>query len=111
MSVASPGKHRAPKAVSDPEPSGLGVLDALHVDLVFIQAPAVLHPGLHRSDPRASRKAGGSAGGGQEARFRRLLEYRGNSRLNSLKHVVTHLEELRGKVFNSQVGGDFPYFK
>lgn len=111
MSVASPGKHKAPRAVSDPEPSGLGVLDSLHVDLVFLQAPAVLYPGLHRSDPRASRKTDASAGGGQEARFQRWLEYRGNSRLSSLKHVVSHLEELRGKVFNSQVGGDFPYFK
>lgn len=53
----------------------------------------------------------GGLGASQEARFRRLLEYLGNSRLTPHKPVVTHRTELRGKGFNSQVGGDFPYVK
>lgn len=85
-------------------------------DSVFDRAPVASLPSLQRSDSSASSKAGGRAGsrGGRGFRKRdpeRLLEYRGNSRLSSVKHVVTHREELRSNGFNSQVCGDFPYLK
>lgn len=87
------------------------------LDRAFAPAPAVwvaqVSAGLTRAGPRKPVRGLGAWArrGFRKPDGRRLLEHGGNSRLRSLKRVVTHREELRGKRFKSQVGGDFLYLK